>query len=79
MPSETTPAPVLKSGFIYSGDNGARFCVECAGQTALYTGFDRSGLKCRRMSKTGDAKAWFEFFKKPLACECGKTVYATPE
>lgn len=71
---QPAPAPVLKAGAIYSGDNGQRICLQCAGASAKFTGFDRSGLKVRKMTKR-DALAWQEHFGKPLACECGKTVF----
>jgi len=70
-----TPPPALKAGEVYSGDNGRLICLECAGATALYTGFDLSGLKLMRMTKTHSLKWYVDFeFNIPMSCECGKTT-----
>jgi hypothetical protein len=70
--------PVLKAGVIYSGDNGALLCVECAGSCAKYTGHDRSGQKVSVMPYQ-QTLLWQQAFGKPLACECGKTIYLLPK
>jgi hypothetical protein len=68
------PELVLKEGVIYSGDNGERICRKCAGQSALYTGRDRSGMKVRAIPRS-ENKAWRAFFGKDMACERGCTRY----
>lgn len=75
--AEAMPNPVLKPGVIYSGDNGALICVECAGQSAKYTGRDLSGQRVTKMPYA-QTVAWFQEFGKPMACECGKTIYLMP-
>ena len=68
------PKPVLKDGVIYSGDNGERICKKCAGDSALYTGRDRSGTKVRAVSRS-ENEAWRAFFGKDMTCERGCTSY----
>jgi hypothetical protein len=68
------PKPVLKDGVIYSGDNGERICKKCAGDSALYTGRDRSGMKVRAVPRS-ENEAWRAFFGKDMACERGCTRY----
>jgi hypothetical protein len=68
------PKPVLKDGVIYSGDNGELICRKCAGDSALYTGRDRSGLKVRVVPRS-ENEAWREFFGKDMTCERGCTSY----
>jgi hypothetical protein len=70
------PKPVLKDGVIYSGDNGERICNKCAGDSALYTGRDRSGQKVRAIPRS-ENEAWREFFGKDMTCERGCTSYHT--
>ena len=72
-----TPTPVLKPGIIYSGDNGQRICACCAGQSALYTGRDRSGKKVMAI-QISETVEWKKHFGKDLSCECGKTTYLQP-
>lgn len=69
-----TPKPVLKPGLIYSGDNGMRICIHCAGRSALYTGRDLSGRKVKACTKA-DAQWWKEQLDKDLACERGCTTF----
>lgn len=68
------PKPVLKEGVIYSGDNGERICKKCAGDSALYTGRDRSGMKVRAVPRS-ENEAWRAFFGKDMTCERGCTGY----
>lgn len=63
----------LKSGVVYSGDNGRMICVECAGQSALYTGRDISGKRVVALT-AADAAEWVKLLGKPLACERGCTT-----
>lgn len=72
------PKPVLKPGVIYSVDNGSLVCAKCAGQSALYTGYDISGLKAMRLNRTTDAAEWFRLMGRALSCEGGCTVYPLP-
>ena len=68
------PTPVLKEGVIYSGDNGERICKKCAGQSALYTGRDRSGQEVVPIPRSENSR-WRTFFGKDLMCEKGCTSY----
>lgn len=68
------PKPALKHGKIYSGDNGMRICLHCAGNSALYTGRDLSGQRVRVFTEA-DALAWREMLGKDLACERGCTTH----
>jgi hypothetical protein len=68
------PEPVLNDGVIYSADNGERICKKCAGQSALYTGCDRSGMKVRAIPRS-ENKAWRAVFGKDMTCERGCTSY----
>lgn len=72
------PVPVLKAGIIYSGDNGMRICVHCAGQSAKYTGHDRSGQKVMPIPAS-ETVIWKQMLGKDLACESGCTVYPQPK
>ena len=72
-----SPTPVLKPGTIYIGDNGRLLCVECAGMSAKYTGHDLSGHRVEVMPYA-ETVAWFAEFGKPMACECGHTIYLMP-
>lgn len=72
-----TPKPVLKSGVIYSADNGELICLECAGMSAKFTGFDRSGQSVEAVPNTAESRAqWRAAFGKDLACEAGCTKYS---
>lgn len=68
-----TPKAVLAPGVVYLGDNGRAMCVHCAGQTALYTGHDLSGMPV--LALTGEALVeWCDMVDHPIAyCECEKT------
>lgn len=68
------PTPKLRAGMVYSGDNGERICIHCAGASALYTGRDLSGQKVDAFTEA-DAREWEKMLGKPLACEAGCTVY----
>ena len=68
------PVPVLKAGVIYSGDNGRLVCCKCAGQSALYTGHDLSGLEMTPCSKLYN-NMWRQLVDKDIACEAGCTTY----
>jgi hypothetical protein len=70
------PKPVLKDGVIYSSENGMLICKKCAGQSALYTGRDRSGMKVRAVPRS-ENEAWRAFFGKDMTCERGCTSYHT--
>jgi len=72
------PVPVLRPGVIYSGDNGRRVCLKCAGSSALFTGRDLSGQKVQALPLSMNP-GWFADFGKPLACEAGCTTYRNPE
>ena len=72
--SAIAPKSVLKPGIIYSGDNGQRICLHCAGMSAKFTGRDLSGHKVTALG-ADDAQYWFEMLGKQLACEGGCTVY----
>jgi hypothetical protein len=71
------PAPVLEPGVIYCGDNGQLICIECAGMCAKYTGRDLSGHPVTPVPVT-ETVAWHQQFGRPLACECGRTIYLLP-
>ena len=66
----------MKTGQIYSGDNGQRVCAACAGMTALFTLRDRSGQRMHRINAEDNAE-WLIHFGRPIACECGKTTWGT--
>lgn len=70
------PKEFLKPGTIYSGDNGQRICLHCAGYSAATTGRDISGKKVSAFTEE-DAKEWFSMMGKPLACEQGCTTHGT--
>ena len=72
------PKPVLKPGIIYSGDNGMRICLECAGNSSKYTGRDLSGQRVAKMTMA-DAAWWKQMLGKDLACERGCTTYTLPQ
>ena len=71
------PEPVLKSGVIYSADNGRLICVECAGMSAKYTGRDLSGQEVLAVPYS-ETVEWFKEFGKPMTCERGCTAYLLP-
>ena len=71
------PKPVLKPGFIYSGDNGMRVCVECAGFSSKFTGRDISGRRVIKMP-IRETVEWRKSFGRDLSCECGCTTYLQP-
>lgn len=68
------PKPVLKDGVIYSADNGELICKKCAGQSALYTGCDRSGQEVVPVLRSENAE-WRKMFGRDLRCESGCTSY----
>ena len=68
------PEPVLKDGVIYSADNGMRICKKCAGQSALYTGCDRSGQEVLAIPRSENAN-WKRLTGRDLTCEAGCTSY----
>ncbi len=68
------PKPVLKKGVLYSSDNGMIVCVECAGQSALFTGYDISGQKVIAIPRSENA-LWRLWFGKDMSCERGCTSY----
>jgi hypothetical protein len=68
------PQPALKPGIIYSGDNGQLICIHCAGMSALFTGYDRSGHKVEALD-ADFAREWRTIVGKNLACESGCTEY----
>jgi len=72
-----TPKPFLKSGIIYSADNGRRICLCCAGMSSLYTGRDISGQKIYAMP-VSETVEWRKYFGKDLSCESGCTTYLQP-
>ena len=71
------PSPKLKSGVIYSADNGRLICLECAGASAKFTGHDLSGQRVLPVPYH-ETIEWFKELGKPMACECGKTIYLLP-
>jgi hypothetical protein len=77
MTGNNSPHPKLKSGVINSADNSRLICVECAGLSAKFTRRDLSG-QCVTAVPYAETVAWFQEFGKPMACECGKTVYLLP-
>lgn len=72
-----TPTPKLKPGVVYFADNGERICRDCAGQTALYTGRDRSGQRVRAATHA-DMVQWARLFNAVLTCEKGCTTHTQP-
>ena len=73
------PKPKLKAGIIYSGDNGQLICVNCAGASAKYSGYDLSGHKVTPMPADAEMlREWKAQFGKDFACEGGCTKYPTP-
>lgn len=68
--------PFLQAGVIYSADNGERICIHCAGQSALYTGRDRSGQKCKPFGPK-DAAKWLALTGRVLNCETGCTSFTS--
>lgn len=77
MRTTPPPKPVLKPGIIYHSDNGRLICVECAGMSAKFTGHDISGQKVFALPYS-ETLEWFKEFGKPMACECGRTIYLLP-
>ena len=73
-PPLNEPESVLKEGVIYSGDNGERICKKCAGQSALYTGCDRSGREVFAMPRSMNAE-WRRLTGRDYTCEAGCTSY----
>jgi len=74
----SNPKPVLKTGVIYSADNGRLICVECAGMSAKFTGHDISGLRVTKVPYATTVE-WFQEFGKPMSCEGGCTTYLLPK
>lgn len=48
---ETDPSPVLEDATLYFGDNGRCFHGKCAGVSARFTGYDRSGKKVQKVTR----------------------------
>jgi hypothetical protein len=72
MATTEMPAPVLKPGALYLGDNGRCFCWRHGGRTATYSGCDLSGQPVERLTaadvREAQAMGWTP------ACEwCGVT------
>lgn len=68
------PKPVLKDGVIYSGDNGRLVCAKCAGESALNTGHDLSGLEMMPCSRIYN-EMWRQLAGEDITCEAGCTTY----
>lgn len=73
----TVPKSVLEPGTIYCSDNGRLICIECAGMSAKFTGRDISGQMIE-VVPYNETVEWFRQFGKPMACECGRTIYLLP-
>jgi hypothetical protein len=71
------PSPVLRAGVIYHSDNGRLICLECAGASALYTGFDLSGQRVTPVP-VHETVRWKKEFGRDMTCECGQTRYLQP-
>ena len=69
-----TMRPKLKSGVIYSADNGRLICAHCAGMSALFTGRDLSGQRVYAMTQR-DADDWMRVMNMDLKCELGCTIH----
>ena len=67
---------VLKPKALYIGDNGRMYCVDCAGASASLTGYDISGQKVHKVTKS-DVAWWLGDMGKPMACDCGKVILGT--
>lgn len=77
MRNQVKPKPKLKPGIIYYADNGRRICLECAGMSAKFTGYDISGQKVVA-AKYAETVEWHKEFGVPLSCEAGCTTYLLP-
>lgn len=67
------PTPVLIEGAVYGSDNGRMICRSCAGSSALYTGYDLSGMKVERIT-VAEVAEWLTFDLGPMRCECRKVT-----
>lgn len=76
-PTIQDPKPALKPGVIYSADNGMRICLQCAGNSAKFTGRDISGQRVIRIP-VAETVDWKSMFGEDLSCERGCTTYPQP-
>lgn len=63
------PTPVLRKGRLYLAYD-QYVCTECAGMTALYTGFTIGGAKLSPL-RAADVAEWATYDLGPLRCEGG--------
>lgn len=68
------PKPVLKAGSLYIADNGRVICTKCAGQSALYTGYDISGQRVQRMRPADVREFAAAMGEDTVSCEAGCTT-----
>lgn len=69
------PKPKLKPNTIYAADNGRLICLQCAGNSAKFTGRDISGQKVMTVPRSENA-TWKQKFNEDMTCESGCTSYS---
>lgn len=73
--TRTERRPALRADALYLGDNGRCFCgaLECAGQTAYFTGRDLSGQRVEEIRRPSVSTLVRNTDFDAFACEgCGK-------